>query len=328
MPKKKNRETIPSHLAARVLFNADRTCCVCRVQGKHVQIHHIDDDPSNNHLENLAVLCFDCHRDTQISGGFDRKLSADQVLLYRDDWNHIVAQRRDTYLLTTFPENSESKLSIEWVTSLAEIYRENKQYTHLAIHYHIAGNTELRDKYIELAIQSGASDGSVAYLRHLQNNAESIPKDVIRRQLRVMTRRKDWLQRARLYKYLGKHRKAINDYVRGIQGQLAEDRVFTAAIYLKELVEDGLIDELFVLALKQATEAKELWWQIRSLQELGWYKELRALILENENNIEQSGDPYMLTLLAEAKGDDERYLEIQKQIAKQESGGGSGSSEG
>src|SRR5437867_2398138 len=38
MPKKKNRETIPPQLAARVLFLADRTCCVCRVQGKLVQI--------------------------------------------------------------------------------------------------------------------------------------------------------------------------------------------------------------------------------------------------------------------------------------------------
>jgi hypothetical protein len=71
---KKCRTEIPSEIAAQVLFESDRTCCVCRVPGRPIQIHHIDDDPSNSPADNLAVLCFDCHRDTQIRGGFDRKL--------------------------------------------------------------------------------------------------------------------------------------------------------------------------------------------------------------------------------------------------------------
>src|SRR5438128_1118451 len=93
MPKKERIE-IPRDIAARVLFVSDRTCCVCRHVGKPVQIHHIDDDPSNNTFNNLAVLCFDCHRETQIEGGFDRKLDGDQVMLYRDDWYALVNQRR------------------------------------------------------------------------------------------------------------------------------------------------------------------------------------------------------------------------------------------
>jgi hypothetical protein len=43
----------------------------------------------------LAVLCFDCHRDTQIRGGFDRKLDAAQVVLYRNDWIVRVSRRRE-----------------------------------------------------------------------------------------------------------------------------------------------------------------------------------------------------------------------------------------
>lgn len=95
LPEKKSRAPIPEETAARVLWASDRTCCVCQQRGLPIQIHHIDGDPSNNDEQNLAVLCLTCHRDTQISGGFDRKLNAAQVRLYRDDWTERVALRRD-----------------------------------------------------------------------------------------------------------------------------------------------------------------------------------------------------------------------------------------
>jgi hypothetical protein len=90
----KERNEIPAEVAAKVLFLSHRTCCVCRQYRKPVQIHHIDEDPSNSHEENLAVLCFDCHRDTQIRGGFDRKLDAHQILMYREDWYRVVDHQR------------------------------------------------------------------------------------------------------------------------------------------------------------------------------------------------------------------------------------------
>src|SRR5690349_13210973 len=93
---KKNRTEIPTEIAAQVLFASDRTCCVCRMRGKPVQIHHIDENPSNSTPDNLAVLCFECHHDTQIRGGFDRKLDAAQILLYRIDWLNRVSNKRDS----------------------------------------------------------------------------------------------------------------------------------------------------------------------------------------------------------------------------------------
>lgn len=89
------RVPIPSDVAADVLFVADRTCCVCRDRGKRVQIHHIDEDHANGANDNLAVLCFDCHDQTQVRGGFGRRLDAHQVKQYRDDWTTRVRQRRD-----------------------------------------------------------------------------------------------------------------------------------------------------------------------------------------------------------------------------------------
>ena len=90
---RKTRVPIAERLKDRVLFEADRTCCVCRQRGRSLQIHHIDDDPSNNDAGNLAVLCLECHSETQVHGGFSRGLTAGQVRLFRDNWKHIVAAR-------------------------------------------------------------------------------------------------------------------------------------------------------------------------------------------------------------------------------------------
>jgi hypothetical protein len=91
----KKRVSIPADVAADVLFNSDGTCCRCNERGKSVQIHHIDEDPSNNGRENLALLCLQCHDETQVSGGFGRHLNAELVVRYRDAWLARVVQRRE-----------------------------------------------------------------------------------------------------------------------------------------------------------------------------------------------------------------------------------------
>jgi hypothetical protein len=90
----KDRISIPSDLAAEAMFASAQTCCVCTEPGKPVQIHHIDDDPSNNDPDNLAVMCLHCHDQTQVSGGFGRKLRAPLVRKHRTEWLARVAQRR------------------------------------------------------------------------------------------------------------------------------------------------------------------------------------------------------------------------------------------
>jgi hypothetical protein len=90
----KNRTPIPEDIAAAILFKQDHTCCVCQIKGKPVQIHHIDEDPSNHAPENLALLCFECHEETHIRGGFGRKLRAAEVVVYRDNWEKRVTERR------------------------------------------------------------------------------------------------------------------------------------------------------------------------------------------------------------------------------------------
>jgi hypothetical protein len=69
---KKNRVPIPEDVSAELLFLHDHTCCVCREKGKSVQIHHINEDPSNNAMENLTVFAYrimTTHRSLEVLGG-------------------------------------------------------------------------------------------------------------------------------------------------------------------------------------------------------------------------------------------------------------------
>lgn len=91
---KKLRVSIPDDIAADILFLSDRTCCVCNIRGKQVQIHHIDENHANNVIDNLSVLCFDCHDQTMTKGGFGRKLDANQIIKYRNEWLDRVKNRK------------------------------------------------------------------------------------------------------------------------------------------------------------------------------------------------------------------------------------------
>jgi hypothetical protein len=314
--KKSIHGSIQSAVSAHILFLSDRTCCVCRSPGKPVQIHHLDGNPRNNSTENLSVLCFDCHRETQIRGGFDRKLDSEQVVLYRNDWHALVAARRASQEAMAAQADAESNQRLELVTSLAEIYRQNEEYQILAYHYDSIGNHELRDKYIEVALSKDGSDEAICALRSLQGKPELIPKEVMARELDRYKRNKDWSQRARFYFSLGRRLDSLRDYLRTATEDVKRGNVFAAAFYLKEMVERGLIRDLFMEALSQAKNNGDLWWQVRALQELGHHEELRAFLEQNAEEIEKSGNTFLQRLLAEVHNDSRRIMELAKYIAQ------------
>lgn len=108
---KKKRMDIPKDIAAKALFLSDRTCCVCRIKGKPVQMHHIDENPSNNNISNLTVLCLDCHNETMIKGGFGRKLDAQQIVLYKNDWQDILSKHYKDKTSTYTASNEKNQLN-------------------------------------------------------------------------------------------------------------------------------------------------------------------------------------------------------------------------
>ena len=91
----KQRTTIPEDIASQVRWLSDNTCCICNEREKDIQLHHIDEDPQNHSIKNLAVLCLECHNETQKKGGFTRKLNPDYVTMCRDKWLETVNLRRE-----------------------------------------------------------------------------------------------------------------------------------------------------------------------------------------------------------------------------------------
>lgn len=311
----KPRTRISTATAAAVLFAADRTCCVCRKPGKSVQIHHLDEDPTNHEPDNLAVLCRDCHEDTQVKGGFSRRLDADQVRLYRDSSNQAVAARRST---STDEDRVGAPLGAydaELATSLVEIEREAGNWVNLAFVYDGIGNEELRDKAVDKAVSQGVSEEVLLILRRLQGRVGDVPPEVIEAELGRQTEEGGYRIRAFIHEDLRQYREAADTYLEGLQADLPSLSAFTVAHHLKELMESEVIPGLFVEALQEAADKDDLWWQVRSLQELGWTSELDALVLENEERI--ATDPDLVEtqrldlrmIAALAKGDYDAYRE-------------------
>lgn len=311
LPAKKDRVPIPSDLAARVLFDSDRTCCVCRIR-KPVQIHHIDDNPSHNEHTNLAVLCFDCHRDTQIQGGFDRKLDAEQVRLYRKHWLDAVQSER-TAFRNGPPMPTPDKRRLAARLAEIEIWREQEDWWRVAKAYDTAGDTELRDRYIEKFLERDSSPWAQLLAARLQGRVDSLAPEV--QAAVIETLEGEWTSKGRALLEFGDVPEAVRVLLRGVTNAVEEGRWFPAAFYLRHVLEAQAVDELFKMALRDAVERDDIWWQLRAYEELGWKSEAKALLIANEDRIRQEGRPTLRRKLASALGSDEEFLELTKEIA-------------
>lgn len=317
MPQKKKRVEIPRPIEAQVQFASDRTCCVCRVKGKPFQIHHIDENPANNEFKNLAVLCLECHNETQIRGGFGRKLNADQIILYRDDWFIQVAKTRAIHVDRLSTTNEEDQaINVELATSLAEIYREREEYELLALHYYSIGNNDLRDKYIDLAIQQGMADDSIIFFRSIQDRLDLIPEAVKKREIRKLEDQGLWFSLGRLYRKLEEYELATQATCKAVVDAIEEGNIFSAAFHLKEMVSEGTLNYLFMDALYQAEEEHDLWWQYRCLEELEWDEEAKQLLIDHRKEIAELDAPDFDEPLALALEDKQRYIELRKEEAR------------
>lgn len=93
----KKRVPIPPKTEGQVMFASNRQCCVD--QNKGVHIHHIDNDPSNNDFNNLALLCYECHDEATKTGGLSRKLKPQAILEFRNHHYNVIQQRRNSELV-------------------------------------------------------------------------------------------------------------------------------------------------------------------------------------------------------------------------------------
>jgi len=94
----KTREKIPPKIESQILLANKHACCIC--QKMHVQIHHIDGNPNNNDISNLAILCIEHHDLASMKGGMTKKLNPDDIRKYKIEWEKkcemdILALARD-----------------------------------------------------------------------------------------------------------------------------------------------------------------------------------------------------------------------------------------
>ena len=93
--KSKRKNLTPQQKEKLLSMNAG-VCCVCKIGGRGVNFHHIDGNPSNNALKNIAVLCVKghdaCHRPWAYTEMNHLELGAKRILEYKREWEALVEE--------------------------------------------------------------------------------------------------------------------------------------------------------------------------------------------------------------------------------------------
>lgn len=81
-----SRVPIPKDLSNKILNEVHHRCCICVEHRKVANIHHIDQNNSNNTYDNLVAVCAECHADLHTKSTMRRNITQDQIRAYREDW--------------------------------------------------------------------------------------------------------------------------------------------------------------------------------------------------------------------------------------------------
>ena len=99
----KKRIRIPAEIEKKIIYKSARTCNVCREFKKGIQIHHIDENPSNNNIDNLIVLCQNCHDEAHTKHDLSKNLTPSKLSYCKKEWENEVAERA---ALAMLPQNN------------------------------------------------------------------------------------------------------------------------------------------------------------------------------------------------------------------------------
>lgn len=81
-----NRTSIRSRIVDQLLHECFHRCCFCPEHRRISEIHHIDEDRSNNSPANLIALCRECHADVHSDQKLRRNISPSQLRLAKAHW--------------------------------------------------------------------------------------------------------------------------------------------------------------------------------------------------------------------------------------------------
>lgn len=82
----KKRLSLPKSVTSSLLTKALYRCAVCPEHRRISDIHHIDEDPSNNDESNLIGVCKECHADIHETSTMRRKIAHGDLLIMKRVW--------------------------------------------------------------------------------------------------------------------------------------------------------------------------------------------------------------------------------------------------
>jgi len=89
----KKRISLKESLKQEIIVKSNNRCCIC--QTPFIVIHHVDEDPSNNDIDNLAPLCPNCHSQAHSIGKLTNNLTSSRIKLLREKWYEYCEKRKE-----------------------------------------------------------------------------------------------------------------------------------------------------------------------------------------------------------------------------------------
>lgn len=80
------RVPIPKETKNTIFTEVHHRCCICQEHRRASNIHHIDENPSNNNYDNLVALCSECHADVHTKSTMRSNITMDQIRYYKETW--------------------------------------------------------------------------------------------------------------------------------------------------------------------------------------------------------------------------------------------------
>ena len=119
------RKKTPVQVETALFDKSRRRCCVCfSLQGdfsqKKGQIAHLDRNPANAVLENLAWLCLDHHDEYDSITSQSKGLTTAEVKFYRDELYQAIQEKFAVLQVETLEEASSNL----WTEDMREVLRE------------------------------------------------------------------------------------------------------------------------------------------------------------------------------------------------------------
>jgi hypothetical protein len=253
-------------VAADVCFAVDLRCCMCEpINGlppriRNGQLHHLDEDPSNNDPDNLVWLCLEHHEDAGKVGRASRRLSPHTIRKYRALLqSRIATQRRvrdavERRARSVFHESLDALvvLDVQKVRGRSDGEWESEQRAVAEI-----------SSYPE-TIGFEARRAILDYLAHLASDTRHDMPQLVAQMIRRCTI--EMLQLHYLYGRRGKRTTREDLILLELGIEIGRDMAYDGALYLHNL---RIVDE-----------GCEILWRLLSYSKIHRLKSLRTAVLD------------------------------------------------